>query len=335
MTERQRNLRLYIPVYSIFFTIYILACFIEPTFFTWNNNSNLFTRITPLIFAGMAQTFVILTGGIDLSIGSIIGLTNVVAASLPFIDTPFNVVMWFFIPPLIGLIMGLLNGVIITKGGFPPLIVTLATGTIWQGVTLFIMPIPGGSVSLSLAMTTTGTILKVIPTPLVVFLLAVFIFHSILTRTFFGRSIYAIGGNETIAYESGIPCSKVKIWVYGMSGLLGAFAGMFLSAWMVSADPLAGESYILNSIAVAVIAGTSLSGGRGGIIGIIGGAYIFHLINNILNLLAISSFYQFVARGLVLIIALTITSSGISLNISELVKRYFLPQRVQGEEAGS
>ena len=335
MTERQRNLRLYIPVYSIFFTIYIVACFIEPTFFTWNNNVNLFTRITPLIFAGMAQTFVILTRGIDLSIGSIIGLTNVVAASLPFIDTPFNVLMWLFIPPLIGLIMGLLNGVIITKGGFPPLIVTLATGAIWQGVTLFIMPIPGGSVSLSVAMTTTGTLLKVIPVPFVIFILAVVIFHSILAKTPFGRSLYALGGNETIAYESGIPCGKIKTWVYGTSGLLSAFAGMFLSAWMFSADPLVGEPYILNSIAVAVIAGTSLAGGRGGVIGIIGGAYIFHLINNILNLLAISTFYQFVAKGVVLIIALTITSSGASLNIRELITRYLLPQRAQADEVGN
>src|SRR5512136_50170 len=162
MTAQQRNLRLYIPVYSIFLTIYLVACFIEPNFFTWNNNVNLFTRVTPLIFAGMAQTFVILTGGIDLSIGSIIGLTNVVAASLPWIDTPLNIILWFFIPPLIGLSMGLLNGVIITKGRFPPLIVTLATGTIWEGVTLFLMPEPAGSVSVSVATITTGTIFKLI-----------------------------------------------------------------------------------------------------------------------------------------------------------------------------
>lgn len=335
MTATQRNLRLYIPVYSIFLTIYIVACFIEPTFFTWNNNANLFTRITPLIFAGMAQTIVILTGGIDLSIGAIIGLTNVIAASLPYVDTPANIILWLLIPPIVGLLMGLLNGVIITKGGFPPLIVTLATGVVWKGVTLFIMPIPGGSVSLSMVMATTGTIFKIIPVPLLIFLLAVFLVHSILTHTAFGRSIYAIGGNETIAYESGIPCHKVKIWVYGMGGVLGAFAGMFLSAWMFSADPLVGEPYILNSIAVAVIAGTSLAGGRGGVIGIIGGAYIFHLINNILNLLAISTFYQFVARGLVLIIALTITSSGTTVNIGELVKRCVLPQRAQTKEMRS
>jgi len=332
VTERQRNIRLYIPVYSIFIAIYIFAGILEPSFFTWRNNVNLFTRITPLIFAGMAQTFVILTGGIDLSIGSIIGLTNVIAASLPFLNTPLNVAMWIFIPPVIGLAIGLINGVIISKGGFRPLIVTLATGAIWQGITLYIMPIPGGAISLSIARTVTGFILKMIPTPLVIFLVAVFIFKYILKRTAFGRSIYALGGNETIAYESGIPCTRVKIWVYGVSGLLGAFAGMFLSSWMFSADPLIGQPYILNSIAVAVIAGTSLAGGRGGIVGIIGGAYIFHLINNILNLLAISTFYQFVAKGLVLILALAITSSGVTLNIRGLIRRYILPKNKSTEE---
>lgn len=332
MTERQRNLRLYIPVYSIFFLIYLAACLIEPSFFTWNNNVNLFTRVTPLIFAGMAQTFVVLTGGIDLSLGSIIGLTNVIAASLPFVDTPGNIVLWLCLPPLVGLFVGLLNGLIITRGGFPPLIVTLATGAIWKGVTLFLMPIPGGSVSLAAVMAVTGKLFNSIPTPLVIFALAVLLGHALLTRTTFGRSLYAIGGNETIAYESGIPCKKMTIWVYGISGVLCAFAGMFLSAWMFSADPLVGDPYILNSIAVTVIAGTALSGGKGGVLGIIGAAYIFLLISNILNLLAISTFYQFVAKGLVLILALTVTSSGANINSIKLIWKILLPHHSQPEE---
>ena len=332
MTAKQRDLGLFIPVYGIFLIIYVFACFIEPSFFTWNNNVNLFTRITPLIFAGMAQTFVILTGGIDLSIGSIVGLTNVVASSLPLVDTPYNILMWLIVPPLAGLSMGLLNGLIIAKGGFPPLIVTLATGAIWKGVSLFIMPIPGGSVSVAVVTNTTGLLFHRIPIPLIILLVSVFVFHAILQRTTFGRSIYTIGGNEAVAYESGIPCAKVKIWVYGYCGLLAAFAGMFLSARMFSGDPLVGEPYILNSIAVAVIAGTGLMGGSGGVIGIIGGAYIFLLINNILNLLAISSFYQFVAKGLVLIIALAVTSSGTPLDLGNIARRYLLPRRYETQE---
>ncbi len=334
MTSRQRDLGLFVPVYIIFVIIYLLACFLEPIFFTWNNNVNLFTRITPLIFAGMGQTFVILTGGIDLSIGSIIGLTNVIAASLPYVDTPYNILLWLLIPPLVGLSMGLLNGLIITKGGFSPLIVTLATGAIWKGVSLFIMPIPGGSISLAVTMNATGLLFNKIPVPLLIVLLSVSIFHGILRRTAFGRSIYAIGGNEAVAYQSGIPCGRVKIWVYGYSGLLGAFAGMFLSARMFSGDPLAGEPYILNSIAVAVIAGTGLMGGKGGVMGIIGGAYIFLLINNILNLLAISTFYQFVAKGLVLIVALAVTSSGATWDLGEMVRKHLFVRRARIQESG-
>lgn len=308
MKEKQQNIRLYVPIYIIVISIYIIAGLIEPNFLTWNNNVNLFTRITPLVLAGMAQTFVILTGGIDLSIGAIIGLSNVIAASLPYVNTPLNIILWLFIPPLVGFGVGLINGFFISKIGLPPLIVTLATGAIWLGVTLFIMPIPGGTISLSIALTMTGKIFNIIPIPLLIILSSVLIGHFILRNTEFGRSLYALGGNETIAYESGIPCSRVKILVYGVSGLLGSFAGMFISGWMFSADPLIGDPYVLNSIAVAVIGGTSLSGGKGGVVGIVGGAYIFYLLNNILNLLGIIAFYQYIAKGLVLIFALVISS---------------------------
>ena len=321
MKERQRDLRLYFPVYAILFAIYLIASFIEPSFFGWRNNVNLFTRITPLIFAGMAQTFVLLGGGIDLSIGSIIGLTGVIAASLPYVNTPANIVMWFFVPPLVGLSMGLINGLIIAKGGLNPLMVTLATGTIWMGVTLFVMPVPGGSVSSVIAEVVPGSIFGIIPTPLIIFLLSVGVCSFILRKTQFGRSVYAIGGNELVAYESGIHYVRVRIWVYGMSGLLASCAGMFFSAWMSCGDPFIGEPYVLTSIAVAVIGGTSLSGGRGGVIGIIGGAYIFHLISNILNLLEISTFYQFIANGLVLILALALTSTGAGLDLRRMIRR--------------
>jgi len=314
MKEKQQNIRLYIPIYIVVMLIYIIAGSIEPAFLSWNNNVNLFTRITPLILAGMAQTFVILTGGIDLSIGAIIGLTNVIAASLPYVNRPLNIILWLIIPPLVGFGAGLINGVIIAKKGLPPLIVTLATSAILLGITLFIMPIPGGNVSLSIALLITGKLFNVIPVPLLIFSFAVLICHYILRKTEFGRSLYALGGNETIAYESGIACTKVKILVYGFSGLLGSFAGMYLSGWMFSADPLIGEAYVLNSIAVAVISGTRLSGGKGGVIGIIGGAYIFYLLNNILNLLGIISFYQYIAKGLVLIIALVVSSPKTDFN---------------------
>jgi ribose transport system permease protein len=309
MTERQKNLRLFLPVYIIFLLIYLLACILEPTFFTWGNNVNLFTRITPLVLVGIAQTYVVLTGGIDLSIGAMIGLANVIAVSLPFVDTPLNIALWLVVPPLVGLVVGFINGVIITRGGFPPLIVTLATGAIWQGVSLFILSQPGGNISSGVSTQLTGKLFNLIPIPLIIILSSILIFHILLRRTSFGRSVYAIGGNELIAIESGIRVHRVKVGVYSLSGFVAGIAGMYLSGWMNSGDPLVGEPYILNSIAVTVIGGTGLMGGSGGVIGILGGAYIYHLINNILNLMAVSTFYQYVVKGLVLIVALAATST--------------------------
>jgi ribose transport system permease protein len=326
MTDNQRNLRLLIPVYAIFILIYAGACILEPTFFTWGNNVNLFTRITPLVMVGIAQTYVVLTGGIDLSIGAIIGLTNAIAVSLPFVNTPANVVLWLLVPPVVGMVIGILNGLIIARGGFPPLIVTLATSQIINGISLFILSTPGGKITRGLPRAVTGMLFKTIPIPLILLVIFIIVFYVILKYTSFGRSIYAIGGNETIALESGIKPQRVKVWVYGVSGLIAGFAGIYLSAVMNSGDPLVGNPYTLNSIAVAVIGGTSLAGGVGGILGILGGAFIYQLLNNILNLLAVSTFYQYVVKGLVLIIALAITSSGTGIRIKDIFRRKHLKE---------
>jgi len=322
MTEKYRNLQLFLPVYIIFLLIYVVASFIEPTFFTWNNNVNLFTRITPLVLIGIAQTFVILTGGIDLSVGSVIGLANVIAVSLPFVGTPGNVILWFLVPTLIGLAVGLINGFIITRGGFPPLIVTLAMGVVWQGVSLFILSEPGGKVARGVSLYVTGKLFNFLPVPLLIIILAIVVFQLVLRRTAFGRSVYAIGGNETIASESGIPCNRTKIWVYGLSGFLAGLVGLYLSAWMSSGDPLIGDPYVLNSIAIAVIGGTSLAGGTGGVLGILGGAYIWQLLNNILNLMAVSMFYQYIAKGLIIIIALAATASAGGIRIGAIFRKF-------------
>ncbi len=308
MTERKRDLLLYLPVYGIMACIYITACILQPRFLSWTNNVNLFTRIAPLLLAGIAQMFVLLTGGIDLSIGAIIGITNVVAASLPFVGTPVNVVLWIVVPLLVGGAIGLSNGFIITRWGFPPFIVTLSTGTIWTGITLLLMEEPGGDIAIGIYRTLSGNFLGIVPMPLVIILVTIFGTFLILRKTVFGRSIYAVGGNRQIAEESGIPARRTEMMVYGVSGLYAGLAGIFLSAMMISADPLVGEPYIMNSIAVAVIGGVALTGGKGGVQGILGAAYIYYLIDNILNLVGVSTFYQYVAKGLVIILALAFTS---------------------------
>lgn len=323
VTDKQRNLRIFIPVYVIFLVVYVTSAIMDSTFITWRNNLNLFTRLTPLIFVSLAQTIIILGGGIDLSIGAIVGLTNVVAASMPFVDTPANIVLWLIVPLLVGLAAGLINGLLISRGRFPPIVATLGMSAVWQGVALFVMTAPGGEVSLSASLAATSQLFGVIPVPVLIILASVGITHLFLTRTYLGRSLFAVGGNEILAFESGIPVARVKMWSYGLGGLLAGFAGVFLSAWMYSGDPLVGSPYVMDSIAVAVVSGNSLFMGRGGVLGLIGGAYVFRLLNNILNLLGVPSFYQYIAKGVVLVIALLVTSSSVSAQILAKIRSIF------------
>ncbi|MDR1535811.1 MAG: ABC transporter permease [Planctomycetota bacterium] len=307
MTERGHDLRIFLPVYVVVLVVYAFAGLRSENFFTWTNNVNLFGRVAPLILAGIAQTFVLLSGGIDLSIGSMISFANVLAASLPYVDTNKNLVLWCVLPPLAGLAMGCVNGAMIGFGRFPPFIITLATSAIYLGMSFLILDEPGGEISYAATYVASGSLWSV-PMPLVIIIGSVAVAHVFLGRTKAGRSIYAVGGNETLALQSGINCGGVRFTGYALSGLLSGLAGTYLSARMYAGDPLVGEPYVMNSIAVAVIGGTSLAGGRGGVVGIVGGTYIFYLIDNILNLLSIDTFYQYIAKGLVLIVALALTT---------------------------
>lgn len=321
MTDKQRDIRIFIPAYVIFVLVYVISALLDSTFITWRNNLNLFTRLTPLILVSIAQTVVIIGGGIDLSVGAIVGLTNVVAASLPFVDTPANIILWLLVPSAVGLFAGLVNGSIIARGGYPPIVATLGMSAVWQGLALFIMGQPGGEVSLSASVGATSRLFDVIPVPVLIILTSIGVAHLMLTRTSFGRSLYAIGGDEHLAFESGIPVKRVKMWSYGIGGLCAGLAGVFLSAWMYSGDPLGGSPYVLDSIAVSVVGGNSLFVGRGGVLGLVGGAYVFRLLNNILNLLGVESFYQYIAKGVVLVVALLVTSSKTGTHVFAFLRR--------------
>lgn len=307
MTELRRDLRMYLPVYLVVIAVYVAASFLSDDFFTWPNNVNLFGRVAPLVLAGLAQTLVVLGGGLDLSIGSMISVTNVIAASLPYVGSPANLVLWAIVPPLAGMALGCINGLLIAPGRYPPFIVTLATSTSFLGLALLIMDQPGGQVADAVTFVESGTLLQV-PVPLIIIVATVAAGHIFLSRTRTGRSIYAMGGNEILAVQSGIRTARVRFITYALSGLLSGLAGAYMSARMFSGDPLIGDPYVMNSIAVAVIGGTSLVGGSGGALGLVGGAYIFYLIDNILNLMSINAFYQYIAKGGVLIVALAIST---------------------------
>lgn len=281
----------------------IVLTFLSDSFFTLDNWLNILRQVSINALIAFGMTFVILTGGIDLSVGSVLALSSAFAAGL--MANGMNGVFAMMIGISAGLAMGALNGVIITKGRVAPFIATLATMTIFRGATLVYTegrPITGFSDELAFQMIGRGYFLG-IPIPVVLMLVAYVLLYVVLKKTTFGRHTYAIGGNEEATRLSGIRVDRLKIWIYSLTGGLAALAGLILTSRLNSAQPTAGTAYELDAIAAVVLGGTSLSGGRGWILGTLIGALIIGVLNNGLNLLNVSSFYQQVIKGVVILLA--------------------------------
>jgi len=275
---------------------------INPRFLHVGNVTNVLnqTSINALLAAGL--TIVILTGGIDISVGSILAFTGATAAILMSHDV--NVVLVVLLALLIGVVAGGFNGLFISRWNLQPMIVTLATLSIFRGATYLITNGSPVSVRSSLFRTIGGgKIFGVVPVPVVIMIVLFAVGHYVLTRTPFGRHIYAVGGNEEAAFLSGVSVTKTKLKAYVLSGALAAIAGLILTSRLASAQPLAGQGYELDAIAAAVIGGTSLKGGQGRILFTIIGALIIGMLNNALNLMDVSSYYQTVIKGLVILAA--------------------------------
>ncbi|MBQ3421268.1 MAG: ribose ABC transporter permease [Romboutsia sp.] len=278
---------------------------LSPSFFTVANLLNVLrqTSINGVIAAGM--TFVILTGGIDLSVGSILGFSGAVAASC--LASGQSMLVTIVLTLVIGSGVGLINGIIISKGKLQPFIVTLATMTILRGATLVFTdgkPISLGTGTSAIAFSKIGggTIFG-IPTPVVIMIFAFAICYYILTQTKMGRYTYALGGNEEATRLSGLNADRIKMFVYTISGLLASVAAIIITSRLFSAQPNAGDGYELDAIAAVVLGGTKLAGGKGKITGTIIGALIIGVLSNALNLLNVSSYFQMIAKGVVILIA--------------------------------
>ncbi|RWR14537.1 ABC transporter permease subunit [Siminovitchia fortis] len=281
----------------------IILAIVSPSFFTLNNIFNVLRQVSINALIAFGMTFVILTGGIDLSVGSILALASALTAGL--LAGGMDPLLAILIGLLAGAAMGALNGLIITKGKVAPFIATLATMTIFRGLTLVYTdgrPITGLSNSTLFELLGKGY-LGWIPVPVIWMLAVYFILYFILKKTVFGRRVYAIGGNEEAAILSGIRADRVKLWVYTITGTLSALGGIILASRLNSAQPTAGVTYELDAIAAVVLGGTSLSGGRGWIFGTLIGALIIGVLNNGLNLMNVSSFYQQVVKGGVILLA--------------------------------
>ncbi len=283
--------------------LFIIVSILNPSFLEPLNILNLLRQVSINALIAFGMTFVILTGGIDLSVGAILALSSALTAGM--IVSGMDPILAIIIGCLLGGVMGVINGLLITKGKMAPFIATLATMTLFRGLTLVYTdgnPITGLGDNRLFQLFGRGYFLG-IPVPAITMLITFVILYIILQKTPFGRKTYAIGGNEKAALISGIKVPKVKIMIYGLSGLLAALAGAILTSRLNSAQPTAGTSYELDAIAAVVLGGTSLSGGKGLIVGTLIGALIIGTLNNGLNLLGVSSFYQMVVKGIVIIIA--------------------------------
>jgi len=285
------------------FAIVLVVSIMEPDFLTLNNLFNILRQVSINALIAFGMTFVILTGGIDLSVGSILALSSAFVAGLMTDGT--SAVIAVLAGLIVGAVMGALNGMVISLGKVAPFIATLATMTIFRGLTLVYTdgkPITGLSQGGWFELFGRGYF-WIFPVPVLTMLLAFAVLYFILKKTTFGRYTYAIGGNEEAAKLMGIQVNKVKIMIYSLSGLMAALAGIILTSRLNSAQPTAGTSYELDAIAAVVLGGTSLSGGRGWIVGTLIGALIIGTLNNGLNLLGVSSFFQLVVKGLVILFA--------------------------------
>jgi len=284
-------------------------------FFTVDNGWNVMRQISVNICISVGMTLVVLTGGIDLSVGSVLAIGGAIAAGLlKFgIEIPSgNLYIGFTLLGailgglVIGSLLGLFNGWTITKFKVPPFVATLAMLTIARGFTmLYTKGFPISNLGDSFAYIGTGWFIG-IPVPVWISAIVVVVAIIITQKTALGRYIYAIGGNEHASKLSGINISKVKIIVYGIAGMLAAIGGIIVTSRLDSAQPNAGMSYELDAIAAVVIGGTSLSGGRGTIMGTVLGALIIGVLNNGLVLLNVSPFWQQVVKGGVILLAVII-----------------------------
>ena len=281
----------------------VVMTILSPYFLTFNNLFNVGTQIAVVAIVALGQTFVIVSGGIDLSVGSVLGLAGIVFGwATAVANLPLPVALALGIG--VGALAGLTNGLLITLANLPPFIATLAMLSAARGLALVISngqplsPIPATIRALG-----SGDLFGFVPLPVVLMLVMWALTIGILRSTYAGRCMYAIGGNEEASRLSGINVSRQKVLIYSLSGLFAGIAGVLLTARLASASPQAGFTYELDAIAAVVIGGASLSGGVGSASGTLIGALVLGVLRNGLNLLNVSAFWQQVVIGAVIALA--------------------------------
>lgn len=302
-------------IFIILFIMVIAASFISPFFLSVENITNIFRASSFIGIVAIGMTMVIILGGIDLSVGSIVGFSGAIAASAWSLTGSVSLV--FFIPLALGIVIGLFNGFLVSRLKLQAFVATLATMTIVRGAGLVYT---GGqpiyvNYSNFFSFISQSYVWK-IPTPALIFVAITFIVDRIIKTRPFGRYLFATGDNETAAALSGINTERIKYIVYALSGFFSAFAGLMLTARMQSGEPgQGGVGWEMDAITAVVLGGTSMNGGSGSVWATLVGAMIIGVINNMFNLLGVEPQWQQVTKGIVIIIAVLLQETG-TLNLS-------------------
>ncbi len=298
-----------VVVYAALALLVIVASIIQPLFRTQFNIESLFGASLALGLVAIGQTFVVLTAGIDLSVGSTMSLVTVIAA-VHMGGSNGNLATAILIAVGVGAAIGLFNGLVIAGLGIEPIVATLGSLSIVQGLALWRSPTPTGQSSPALESVIYETV-DVIPRSVLALVGAFALGLFILRRTRYGLHIYALGGAEESARLSGVPTFRVKASAYVICGIFSALAGLALAGRLGQGDPVAGQFFLLTSVAAVAIGGTSLFGGRGGLAGTLGGVLILTVLNNVLTLEGVGTYPKNVTTGLLIITVVILFSAGL------------------------
>ncbi|KAF0823756.1 ribose ABC transporter permease [Cytobacillus firmus] len=285
------------------FILCVVITIINPNFLTSNNLLNVLRQTSTNLYLALAMTMIIILGGIDLSVGSIMAVTGVVTTGMiALFDT--SVLVAVLAGLLVGMIFGAINGYVAATTIIPPFIITLATMNIARGAAYVITDgKPVRVMSDSFNFLGSGYLFGILPMPVLYLIILLILCYFIMNKTKLGRYMYAVGGNAEAARFSGINIKKIQFFAYTFSGLMAAIAGIVLASRMFSGQPTAGEGAELDAIAAVVLGGTSMTGGYGRIGGTVIGALIIGVLSNGLNLMGVSSFWQYIVKGIVILVA--------------------------------
>ncbi|OUM43289.1 ABC transporter permease [Arthrobacter sedimenti] len=283
-----------ITAFAVFFLVYVI---INPELLTRFQLQTASNLVVPLALVALGQLLVVLVGGIDISIGAIMSLCNVVfATQLEHVPVPLAILLAIGV----GLACGLFNGLLVAYGGLPAIAVTLASAFIFGSLAREVLDRPGGGITKAIYLATSGELLPYLPVSLVWLSVVAVLLWLLLQRTALGRHIYGVGSNMESVRAAGLDARLTKLLAFGLAGMVTSLGAMMLAASTVTGDPRSGDAYLLSSIAAVALAGAAFTGGRGSIIGTVLAACTLGLIGNLLFFAGVNSYWQYVISALII-----------------------------------